>query len=63
MRFFHQQSRRGGLLPRETTYLTRGSGTRSLRFSKSGFEVPPPAPTVAFNDFVELAVCQNQDTP
>ncbi len=36
MRFFHQQSRKGGLLPRETAYLTRGSGKRPLRFSKSG---------------------------
>lgn len=37
MRFFRQQAVRGGLRPSETTYLTKGSGKKPLRFSKSGY--------------------------
>lgn len=36
MKFFRQQAVRGELRQSETAYLTKGSGKRPLRFSKSG---------------------------
>ncbi len=36
MKFFRQQAVRGGLRVSETTYLTKGSSKRLLKFSKSG---------------------------
>jgi len=36
MNFFRQQAIKSGLYPSETAYMSRGSGKRPLRFSKSG---------------------------